>query len=310
MFPYLFSSICVLLLWKTIIPPILIIYQYTLGRYLYGKRRQLRAAGEWAIITGGTDGIGKAFAEELASDGLNIMIISRTMEKLKATAHELKLSYGVSVKTVQADFTQMDIYERIQSEVDALSSIACLVNNVGMVNLNPESLAWDKGMQTDNINRYIICNTISAAAMSKIVLPRLIKQNSGGAIINLSSISACVCPPYLAIYASTKAFVKHLSASLSLESIGKNVTIQAVCPAYVATAMVAGHRGFWVVSPRNCASSVLNQLGVEPVTYGHILHALEAFFSSLLPQYVTNDMMEDKLRRAKLRIIQRKKAVS
>lgn len=71
------------------------------------KRKDLRGAGEWAIITGSTDGIGKAFAEELASDGLNIFLISRTTEKLYRVAQDIERVYKVQTKVFAADFTKV-----------------------------------------------------------------------------------------------------------------------------------------------------------------------------------------------------------
>lgn len=74
------------------------------------KRHDLKRAGEWAIITGGTDGIGKAFAEELARDGLNIFIISRNPNKLYSVAQELEKSFNVQTKTFAADFTKVILW--------------------------------------------------------------------------------------------------------------------------------------------------------------------------------------------------------
>ncbi|KAF8562306.1 hypothetical protein P879_05559 [Paragonimus westermani] len=218
------------LIWHLIIPLLTILFHYSIGRALYSKRKQLKQAGQWAIITGSTDGIGKAFAEELASDGLNIMLISRNSEKLQAVAGELSATYNVSVRCVTADFTEANIYESIKKEIDSLSSIACLVNNVGMVNANPEEFAFSDGMCEENIRKFVACNCLSMASMTHIVLPRLIVQNSGAALINLSSYSGYHPLPYISLYAATKAFVCHLSQSLNLEVQGKNVVMQTLIP--------------------------------------------------------------------------------
>ncbi|KER18531.1 hypothetical protein X801_10548, partial [Opisthorchis viverrini] len=106
MFVYVFSFALLGLLFYVVIPVIVIILEYTIGPKLFGKRKQLRKAGQWAIITGASDGIGKAFAQELASDGLDVMLISRSADKLEALAAELRTTYGVSVKYIAVDFTQ------------------------------------------------------------------------------------------------------------------------------------------------------------------------------------------------------------
>lgn len=74
---------------------------------LFSKRRELKNAGEWTVITGSTDGIGKAFAEELANDGLNIFLISRTADKLDRVARDIERDYKVQTKVFVADFTKV-----------------------------------------------------------------------------------------------------------------------------------------------------------------------------------------------------------
>uniref|UniRef100_A0A2I3MRV6 17beta-estradiol 17-dehydrogenase n=1 Tax=Papio anubis TaxID=9555 RepID=A0A2I3MRV6_PAPAN len=97
----------------------------------------LRSMGQWAVITGAGDGIGKAYSFELARHGLDVVLISRTLEKLEATATEIERTTGRSVKIIQADFTKDDIYEHIKEKLTGLE-IGILVNNVGMLpNLLP-----------------------------------------------------------------------------------------------------------------------------------------------------------------------------
>uniref|UniRef100_A0A8C8ZD63 17beta-estradiol 17-dehydrogenase n=1 Tax=Prolemur simus TaxID=1328070 RepID=A0A8C8ZD63_PROSS len=97
----------------------------------------LRSMGQWAVITGAGDGIGKAYSFELAKHGFNIVLISRTLEKLQDIATEIEWTTGNSVKIIQADFTKDDIYEHIKEKLKGLE-IGILVNNVGMLpNLFP-----------------------------------------------------------------------------------------------------------------------------------------------------------------------------
>ncbi|VDP50560.1 unnamed protein product [Schistosoma margrebowiei] len=78
---------------------------------LFSKRKLLKQAGEWAIVTGATDGIGKVYAEELANDGLKIMLISRNEEKLLNVANEIERNYHVETRIVTADFTKVSQYK-------------------------------------------------------------------------------------------------------------------------------------------------------------------------------------------------------
>ncbi|GCC38150.1 hypothetical protein chiPu_0016662 [Chiloscyllium punctatum] len=84
------------------------------------------------IITGGTDGIGKAYAHEFAKRGLSIVLISRTKEKLIKVANEIEQASGRKVKTIQVNFIKRDIYQHIKENLRGLE-IGVLVNNVGMM---------------------------------------------------------------------------------------------------------------------------------------------------------------------------------
>uniref|UniRef100_A0A452QSF5 17beta-estradiol 17-dehydrogenase n=1 Tax=Ursus americanus TaxID=9643 RepID=A0A452QSF5_URSAM len=100
----------------------------------------LKSMGQWAVITGAGDGIGKAYSFELARQGLNVVLISRTLNKLQAMATEIECTTGSSVKIIQADFTKDNIYDYIGEKLKGLD-IGILVNNVGMLpNLLPEPL--------------------------------------------------------------------------------------------------------------------------------------------------------------------------
>ncbi|RTG90747.1 uncharacterized protein DC041_0010369 [Schistosoma bovis] len=80
---------------------------FTLKKWCLSKRKTLRQAGEWAIVTGGSSGIGEAYAEELAKEGLNIMLISNDEEQLSAVSNRIANTYNVQTRIVVADFTKV-----------------------------------------------------------------------------------------------------------------------------------------------------------------------------------------------------------
>uniref|UniRef100_A0ABM5FSR7 17-beta-hydroxysteroid dehydrogenase type 3 isoform X3 n=1 Tax=Pogona vitticeps TaxID=103695 RepID=A0ABM5FSR7_9SAUR len=79
-----------------------------------------RSMGEWAVITGAGDGIGRAYSFELAKRGLNVVLISRTLGKLQKIAFEIEQSTGQKVKIIQADFTKNDIYDALEESLQGL----------------------------------------------------------------------------------------------------------------------------------------------------------------------------------------------
>lgn len=107
--------------------------------WIVGNGNLMRATklGKWAVVTGATDGIGKAYAEELARQGFAIVLISRTQEKLDEVSKAIESKYNVETKTISADFGSVDIYSKIESGLAGLE-IGVLVNNVGVSYSYPE----------------------------------------------------------------------------------------------------------------------------------------------------------------------------
>ncbi|XP_052317744.1 17-beta-hydroxysteroid dehydrogenase type 3 isoform X2 [Oncorhynchus keta] len=123
--------------------------------------------GEWAVVTGGSDGIGKAYAFELAGRGLNVVILSRTKDKLDRVALEIGETTGQKVKVVVADFTEDDMYEHIEENLKGLN-ISVLVNNVGILPSHiPCKFLQTKDLE-QRITKVINCNV---KALVKAVAP-------------------------------------------------------------------------------------------------------------------------------------------
>nr|CAH8865676.1 unnamed protein product [Trichobilharzia regenti] len=193
-----------------------------------------------------------------------------------------------------------NIYESIEKEIASLSSIACLVNNVGMSYPHFDDYGGAKFMNCDFIQDMITCNTHSIAVMTYLVLPRLLKQNSeaSSAIINIGSFAGTVTTPFCSLYGATKAFILHFSQSIAAElrlsssssssstttTNCQNVIIQTVCPFYVVTSMSRVKRpSFFIPTPTDYVNSALNMLGVEEFTMGYFTHALQGCFVNVVP---------------------------
>ncbi|VEL22824.1 unnamed protein product [Protopolystoma xenopodis] len=242
----------------------------------------MKSFGEWAIITGATDGIGKAFAEELAKDGLNIMLISRNIDKLRRVACELEECYKVK--------TEIDFYDKLEAAVNGLSSICCLINNVGMSLTYPDSFASSPLTTADKIKDIVLCNVLSASIMSRIVSSKLENQASRAYIINISSYSGTIPVPLLALYAGTKAFIWNFSRSLSLES--SKVVVKTLAPGFVSTSMTHNRRtSILVPSAHQYACSALNTLGVEAHGAGYLPHALFAIVVNAVPSFIRSRLV-------------------
>ncbi|XP_074057815.1 17-beta-hydroxysteroid dehydrogenase type 3 isoform X2 [Macrotis lagotis] len=191
-----------------------------------------KSMGEWAVITGAGDGIGKAYSYELAKHGLNIVMISRTLEKLQEVAKGIEQTTGAQVKIIQADFTKADIYENIKENLQGLE-IGILVNNVGMIysHLPCHFLSGPEEVQD-----LIHCNISSVVKMTRLIL-RDMEIRRKGLILNISSAAGRFPWPLYSIYSSTKAFVCTFSKALQSEYKEKGIIIQVITPYSISTPM-------------------------------------------------------------------------
>lgn len=167
--------------------------------------KNLKKYGSWAVVTGSTDGIGKAFAFQLARKGLNLVLVGRNPDKLKDVSDSVKAKYGqTQIKTVVVDFSG-DLNEGVQRIKDTIEGldVGILINNVGVS--YPYARFFhevDEKLLADLIK----VNVEGTTKVTQAVLPGML-QRKKGAIVNIGSGAAIVIPsdPLYAVYAATKA---------------------------------------------------------------------------------------------------------
>ncbi|XP_016140097.1 testosterone 17-beta-dehydrogenase 3-like [Sinocyclocheilus grahami] len=126
--------------------------------------------GKWAVVTGGSEGIGRAYAEELSKLGMSVIVISRNQEKLDRAARKIELTTGQEIKVIAADFTKDDIYDHIQEKIKGLD-IGILVNNVGILPSQIPCKLLETSDLEERIHDVINCNVKAMVKMCRIVLP-------------------------------------------------------------------------------------------------------------------------------------------
>ncbi|XP_029439005.1 very-long-chain 3-oxoacyl-CoA reductase [Rhinatrema bivittatum] len=238
--------------------------------------------GRWAVVTGATDGIGKAYAVELAKRGMSIVLISRSPEKLEQVADEIKEKFKVDTKTITADFEDSNIYQKIKGGLEGLE-IGVLVNNVGMAYGYPEYFL-DIPDLDNMLNKMININITSVCKMTRLVLPSMLER-SKGVILNISSASGMFPVPLLTVYSATKAFVDFFSRGLHAEYKSKGIIVQSILPFFVATKLSKIRKPTWdKPSPEAYVQSALRTVGLQSQTNGYLAHAIMGWITtSLLP---------------------------
>ncbi|BCL33095.1 SDR family NAD(P)-dependent oxidoreductase [Streptomyces aurantiacus] len=184
-----------------------------------------------ALVTGATSGIGKAFAERLAADGYDLVIVGRRQERLEefVDAHP-----EVEVQPVVADLSTDAGIDTVAS-ICAAEPLTLLVNNAGVSHYMPlADLPADKARELVNV-KVLAPTLLSRAAVAGM------RDRGRGAIINVAGMIAFSGPaphsqmPRRAVYAGTLAHLVAMSQTLSAELEGTGVQVEVVCPGVVAT---------------------------------------------------------------------------
>lgn len=190
----------------------------------------MRLEGKTALITGGSEGIGKATALLFCKEGATVGIIARTQENLDKVVFEAEglgdiISYKADVsKSGEIEQAVNDFYERF-GKIDILFNNAGILEGGTVVTTSEE--VWDRTMDINVKGVYLT---------SKYAVP-LMAKHGGGSVINNSSVLGMVGMENCMAYNASKGAIRQITRSMALDHAGDNIRVNSICPGYIKTKM-------------------------------------------------------------------------
>ncbi|MGI9102926.1 MAG: 3-oxoacyl-[acyl-carrier-protein] reductase [Terriglobales bacterium] len=193
--------------------------------------RGIRLEGRIALVTGASQGIGRACALALAEAGALVALAARNEPRLAETAEQIR-SHGGQAETFKLDVAREDeIKSVVKTLIAKFSKVDILVNNAG---INRDQLSMR--MKRADWDDVIATNLTGAHLCAQAVLSPMLKQH-WGRIINIASIFGQMGQAGQANYAASKAGLIGLTMALAREVASRNITVNAVAPGFIETAM-------------------------------------------------------------------------
>ncbi|MEJ7584549.1 MAG: SDR family oxidoreductase [Acidimicrobiales bacterium] len=242
-----------------------------------------------ALVTGASNGIGRALAVQLAAGGADVVLVARSVERLEELAVELRRENEVAVEVLAADLADPDELARVEERLSADPLIDLLVNNAGFGTYGPFHT-----LPIDGEVGEIAVNVTALVRLTRAALPAMVERGRGW-VLNVSSMASLQPVPRNATYGATKAFVTSFSESVHEELRGTGVRVTAVLPGFTRTGFqeraglgdAGGVPGFLWQSAEACAAEAIaaTRAGRAVVVPG-VLNKITAASTAPLPRGV------------------------
>lgn len=273
--------------YKVVVPMVLGTY-----KFFFRPGKKLNRYGEWAVVTGATDGIGKALAYEFAKQGMNVFLISRTEARLVEVENELKAIFIRSkFGHLAVDFSE-SFHEKKQASVAAALrslDVGVLANNVGMSYSFPK---FYHELSDTEIRNIVALNVEATLGMTKIVIgdeTHGMIARRRGAIVNTSSAAGTLTAPLLAAYSGAKGGIVMFSKSIAAELARYGISVQVQTPLFVTTKLAKikeEKASLTVPTPTVYARAAVKAIGYDVAISPYWMHALQLWVFESLPRDV------------------------
>lgn len=194
------------------------------------QAKQAAKINDYVLITGASQGLGRAFAEEFAKRGADLILVSLPCQNLTRTAHDIARRYDVRTQVYEADLTAERSPETMFQWIqDRGFPVSVLINNAG-VGYNGR---FDDSTLREN-EACILLNNLATVQITRLLLPEL-RRHDQAHILNVSSLAAFFPMPFMPVYAPSKAFILNFSLALRQEMRDSSVQVSALCPNGIRT---------------------------------------------------------------------------
>lgn len=238
--------------------------------------------GDWALITGGTSGIGAEIASQLAQKGLNIILVARQEKALIEHAERINKLYGVETSYVAADLSTQEGMQKV-TDITQEQEVGLLVLAAGLeVNGSFEKNSLEKELQIAQLN------VISTLYLTHHFSRSMVSRGRGG-ILMIASLAAHMASPYFSSYSGTKAYILQMGVSLHGELKPKGVDVSVLSPGLTNTPMASGADVEWDKlpmtrkEPSEVAKIAIDGLGQRFLSIPGFRNKLIAWMANLSP---------------------------
>lgn len=217
----------------------------------------MKLQGKVAVITGASMGIGEAIAKLFVEEGARVVLCARDVGRVEAAAARIGGTSENSL-SVACDVSKRDqVNALVQAAMRRFGRIDIWVNNAGFgLNDSVEKMDISQLRQLFDTNYFGVMESMQA------VIP-IMRQQGGGDIVNISSVSGHICVPYMSGYGATKHALNALGEAARMELKRHNINVLTVCPGYIATDFASNMlKGS---NPQRVGSSVKYGVGPEVV---------------------------------------------
>uniref|UniRef100_A0A915AG81 Uncharacterized protein n=1 Tax=Parascaris univalens TaxID=6257 RepID=A0A915AG81_PARUN len=263
-----------------------IIYKSVIMHYVWPQMDISDLQEMWTVVTGCTDGIGRAYVEELAkSRGMRkFFLIGRNAVKLAVVRKEMEERYAAQIRIHVFDLEKDDL-DTLREVLEGLE-VGILVNCAG---IGPPLVANFMELPEGLPSKILRVNIVATVKLIEITMPGMIRRNKG-IIVNVSSITCWRPLPYMSAYPASKAAMSFFSEALHDEFKHTNVHVQCLMPLLVLTKIASyspdDEPSIFVISAKDYAKEAVRLLGNWSLATGCVKHDIEVAFSTLIGFWV------------------------